>query len=202
MIHAAEQDRPDVAQRRTEWRVRQLGLDPDRLVFLDEFGANTKLTLTHDRAPVGQRLVAKVPHGPWKSTTFLMGLRRSGLIAPLAIDGALNGDLFVAYVQQQLVPALQPGDIMILDNLSSYKRVEAPTTIEASGCQLWFLPPDSPDLNPIEQAISKVKRKLRDAEERTVDGLWQRFSQLLDTVSSSECHADLNHSGDRDTKSL
>lgn len=197
MIHAAGQDRPDVARRRSDWRVRQLGLDPARLVFLEEFGANTKLTRTHGRAPVGQRLVAKVPHGHWKSTTFLMGLRRSGLIAPLAIDGALNGDLFVAYVQQQLVPALRPGDIVIVDNLSSHKRVEARTAIEARGCQLWFLPPYSPDLNPIEQAISKVKRKLRDAEERTMDGLWQRVSRILDAVSPSECHAYLNHAGYR-----
>lgn len=197
MIHAAEQDRPDVAVRRAAWQLQQQGFDPEKLVFLDEFAANTKMTRSCGRALIGQRVVDKVPHGHWKSTTFVMGLRSTGLIAPLAIDGAMNGDLFVAYVQQQLAPSLQPGDIVILDNLASHKRVEAREAIAAAGASLLFLPPYSPDLNPIEQAISKVKRKLRDAKERSIDGLWSRFSSLFTCFPTSECRSYLKHSGYR-----
>jgi hypothetical protein len=112
VIHAAEQDRPDVAERRLYWRLTPGSIDPDRLVFLDEFGATTKLTRTHGRALQGTRLVEKVPHGHWQSNTFVAGLRSTGLVAPLAIDGALNGDLFVGYVTQHLAPQLKPGDLV------------------------------------------------------------------------------------------
>lgn len=115
VIHAVEQARPDVAERRQYWQLMQAGIDPNRLVFLDEFGATTKMTRTHGRAPQGTRLVEKVPHGHWKSNTFVAGLRSMGLVAPWAIDGAMNGDLFVGYISQQLAPLLSAGDIVILD---------------------------------------------------------------------------------------
>jgi transposase len=184
-------------ERRAAWRVSQLGFAPEKLIFLDEFAANTKMTRSCGRAPIGERVVDKVPHGHWKSTTFLMGLRSTGLIAPLAIDGAMNGDLFVAYVTQQLAPLLHPGDILVLDNLVTHKRLEARTAIEARGATLLFLPPYSPDFNPIEQAISKMKRKLRDAKQRTVEGLWNCFSQLFDQFSRDECLAYFRNSGYR-----
>lgn len=197
MIHAAEQDRPDVAERRLYWQLMQGGIAPDRLVFLDEFGATTKLTRTHGRAPQGRRLVEKVPHGHWKSNTLVAGLRSTGLVAPLAIDGAMNGDLFVGYIRQHLAPLLNPGDIVILDNLPSHKRREARRAIEAVGAQLVFLPPYSPDLNPIEQAISKLKRLLRSAKQRTVDGLQTCFGQLLDHFSEHECRNYFQNTGYR-----
>jgi transposase len=197
VIHAAEQDRPDVAERRLSWQLMQGGIDPNRLVFLDEFGATTKLTRTHGRAPQGTRLVEKVPHGHWKSNTFVAGLRSTGLVAPLAIDGAMNGDLFVGYVTQHLTPLLNPGDIVILDNLPSHKRREARHAIEAVGAQLVFLPPYSPDLNPIEQAISKIKRLLRSAKQRTVDGLQTSFGQLLDRFTEHECRNYFQNAGYR-----
>ncbi len=197
MIHAAEQDRPDVAERRQYWQLMQAGIDPNRLVFLDEFGATTKMTRTHGRALQGTRLVEKVPHGHWKSNTFVAGLRSTGLVAPLAIDGAMNGDLFVGYISQHLAPLLKPGDIVILDNLPSHKRKEARRAIEAVSAQLVFLPPYSPDLNPIEQAISKLKRMLRSAKQRTIAGLQECFGKLLDHFPESECRNYLQNSGYR-----
>jgi transposase len=177
----------------------QAGIDPNRLVFLDEFGATTKMTRTHGRAPQGTRLVEKVPHGHWKSNTFVAGLRSTGLIAPLAIDGAMNGDLFAGYIAQHLAPLLKPGDIVILDNLPSHKRVEARRAIEAVGAQLVFLPPYSPDFNPIEQAISKLKRMLRSAKQRTVEGLQECFGKLLDRFPEHECRNYFENSGYRYT---
>ena len=197
MLHAAEQDRPDVAERRCYWKLTQAGIDPNRLVFLDEFGANTTMTRTHGRSLRGTRLVDKVPHGHWKSSTFLAGLRSTGLVAPLAIDGAMNGDVFVGYIAQHLAPLLQLGDIVILDNLPSHKRVEARHAIEAVGARLVFLPPYSPDLNPIEQAISKLKRLLRSAKQRTQAGLEQRFGELIDLFQEHECRNYFRNSGYR-----
>lgn len=175
----------------------QAGIDPNRLVFLDEFGATTKMTRTHGRAPQGTRLVEKVPQGHWKSNTFVAGLRSTGLIAPLAIDGAMNGDLFAGYIAQHLAPLLKAGDIVILDNLSSHKRVEARRAIETVGARLVFLPPYSPDFNPIEQAISKLKRMLRSAKQRTVEGLQECFGQLLDRFPEHECRNYFENSGYR-----
>jgi len=136
VLRAAEQDRPDIAQRRAEWRVLQAGLSPERLVFIDETWAKTNMTRPRGRSPAGTRLIAAVPHGHWQTTTFLAGLRSSGLIAPLVIDGAVNGEIFVAYVRQHLAPALQPGDIVIMDNLSSHKRAGVRQAIEAAGAAL------------------------------------------------------------------
>jgi transposase len=164
---------------------------------LDEFGATTKMTRTHGRSLQGTRLVEKVPHGHWKGNSFVAGLRSTGLVAPLAIDGAMNGDVFVGYISQHLVPTLKSGDIVVLDNLPSHKRVEARRAVEAVGAKMIFLPPYSPDLNPIEQVISKLKRLLRSAKQRTIAGLQECFGKLLDHFCESECRNYFRHSGYR-----
>lgn len=156
-MHAAEQDRPDVAEQRELWRYWQAHLHPHRVVFIDETGANTKMARRYGRAFRGRRLVAKVPHGHWKTTTFVGALRATGFTAPLVVDGPMNGDLFLAYVQQQLVPTLRSGDTVILDNLSSHKKAGIREAVEAAGANLVYLPPYSPDLNPIELAFAKLK---------------------------------------------
>jgi len=200
VLRAAEQDRPDIAQRRAEWRVLQAGLSPERLVFIDETWAKTNMTRPRGRSPAGTRLIAAVPHGHWQTTTFLAGLRSSGLIAPLVIDGTVNGEIFVAYVRQHLAPALQPGDIVIMDNLSSHKRAGVRQAIEAVGAVLIYLPPYSPDFNPIEQAFSKFKWLLKSAAHRTVQSLWNACGELLDKFTTTECDHYIRHCGYRYTK--
>jgi transposase len=155
-MQAAEQNRLDVAERRAWWQVQQAGLDPERLVFIDETWAKTNMTRPRGRSLRGTRLVDKAPHGHWKTTTFVAALRASGLTAPLVLDGAINGDVFLAYVKQVLVPTLRLGDIVIMDNLSSHKRVGVRAAIESVGAKLLYLPPYSPDFNPIELAFSKL----------------------------------------------
>jgi transposase len=194
---AAEQDRPDVAQRRAEWRVAQAGLDPERLVFIDETWAKTNMTRPRGRSLRGTRLFAKVPHGHWKTTTFLAALRTTGLTAPLVIDGAVNGAVFLAYVRQQLVPTLRAGDIVVLDNLSAHKVAGVREAIESVGAQVWYLPPYSPDLNPIETVFSKFKALLRTAAERTVEALWTTCGRLLEQFSEAECRNHIRHCGYR-----
>jgi transposase len=198
-LKASEQDRPDVAEARARWTVRQTGFDPDRLVFIDETWAKTNMTRPRGRAPKGTRLLAKVPHGHWKTTTFLAALRTFGLTAPLVIDGALNGDLFLAYVRQQLLPTLHRGDIVIMDNLSSHKKAGVREAIEGAGAGLVYLPPYSPDFNPIEQAFSKFKWLLRSAQERTVEALWHTCGKLLDQFTETECRNYFRHCGYRYT---
>ena len=197
VLKAAEQDRPDVAQRRLLWQSRQMEIDTNQLVFLDETGARTNLTRTHGRAPQGERLVEKVPHGHWLSTTFVAGLRLTGWVAPLTIDGALNGDLFRLYVQQQLAPALQPGDLVVMDNLSSHKVAGVREALQAVGADVLYLPPYSPDLNPIEQAFSKFKTLIRKAKQRTMEGLWQTCGELLDRFTQSDFENYIRHCGYR-----
>ena len=181
--------------RRRQWRAEQPRLDPQRLVFLDETWASTAMTGSSGRAPVGQRLVAAVPHGHWKTTTFLAALRVTGLAAPLVIDGALTGELFAAYVEQVLAPTLRPGEIVVLDNLACHKRAAAREAIEGAGAALWFLPPYSPDLNPIELAFAKLKSLLRKAARRTVEGLWAFLGRSLEAFSSRECQNYFRHCG-------
>jgi transposase len=156
-------------------------------VFIDETWATTNMTRQYGRAPRGQRLVAAVPHGHWKTSTFVAGLRTTGLTAPLVVDGAMNGDIFRAYVEQVLVPTLKPGDIVILDNLGSHKVAGVRQAIEATGAALIYLPPYSPDLNPIEQAFAKLKALLRKLAARTVSGLWGALGDLLDRFTPQEC---------------
>jgi transposase len=194
-LRAAEQDRPDVAQARRAWIQALPRLDPDRLVFLDETWATTNMTRPHGRAPRGARLVAAVPHGHWHTTTNVRGLRSTAPVAPLVLDGAINGAAFRAYIEQMLAPALAPGDIVIMDNLGSHKVGGVREAIEARGAELLYLPPYSPDLNPIELAFSKLKRALRSAAARTLDGLWNTIASLLDRFTPAECAAYFRHCG-------
>lgn len=147
------------------------------------------------RCKKGQRLRAKTPHGHWKVTTFVAGLRTDGLSAPMVLDGPMNGPWFLAYVEQVLVPTLAPGDIVVMDNLSSHKNEGVRAAIEAAGAQLRFLPPYSPDLNPIEMAFAKLKALLRKAAERTVEALWDRIGALLDAFPAAECANFFRHAG-------
>jgi transposase len=164
-----------------------LDLDPDRLVFIDETWASTNMARTHGRAPRGQRLRASIPHGHWKTTTFVAGLRLTGMVAPMVLDGPINRIAFEAYVEQVLVPELRPGDVVIMDNLSSHKGPLVRQMIEAADATLVFLPPYSPDFNPIENAFAKLKALLRKAAERTIDGLWIAIGRIIDLFTPSEC---------------
>jgi len=145
------------------------------------------MTRSHGRAPRGQRLVAKVPQGRWRTLTFLAALRSDRIDAPCVIDGPINGAIFLAYVEQMLVPALKPGDIVIIDNLGSHKGKAVRHAIRAAGAKLFFLPPYSPDLNPIEQVFAKLKTLLRKAAERTIEATWKRIGALLQSFSPAEC---------------
>ena len=153
------------------------------------------MTRTHGWAPRGERLLCPVPHGHWHTTTFLCGLRADGLVAPLVLDGAINGAAFLAYVEQFLAPTLAPRDVVILDNLSSHKVAGVQAAIAARGARLLYLPPYSPDLNPIELAFSKLKRLLRDAGARTMDALWTTIGSLLKQFSPKECANYIRHCG-------
>jgi transposase len=142
---------------------------------------------THGRAPRGERLRSPVPHGHWKTTTFVAGLRNCGMVAPMVLDGPINGVAFQAYVDQVLVPELRPGDIVVMDNLGSHKGAGIRAAIEAAGESLLYLPPYSPDFNPIENAFAKLKAMLRKAAARTVDGLWSVIGRSIDTFTPAEC---------------
>ncbi len=185
--HAAEQDRPDVLSRREAWFEGQLDLDPHTLVFIDETGASTKMARLHGRAPRGERLRAAIPHGHWKTTTFVGALRLTGMTAPMVFDGPMTGEWFLAYTEQVLVPTLRPGDVVILDNLPAHKGSAVRAAVEAIGATLLFLPPYSPDFNPIENAFAKLKTLLRKAAARTVDQLWRVIGESLDAFTPDEC---------------
>ncbi|QYE33282.1 IS630 family transposase (plasmid) [Polymorphobacter sp. PAMC 29334] len=193
--HAAEQDRPDVLSRREAWFEGQLDLDPHRLVFIDETGASTKMARLHGRAPRGQRLRASIPHGHWKTTTFVGALRLTGMTAPMVLDGPMTGDWFLAYTKQVLVPTLRRGDTIIMDNLPAHKGTAVREAIEAAGARLMFLPPYSPDFNPIENAFAKLKALLRKAAARTVEQLWTVIGQSIDAFSPTECANYFRHAG-------
>jgi transposase len=173
----------------------QSRLDGSRLIFLDETWATTNMARSHGRAPRGERLVAPVPYGHWHTTTFLCGLRHDGLVAPLVLDGAINGAAFLAYIEQMLGPTLRAGDIVICDNLPSHKVSGIREAIEACGASLLYLPPYSPDLNPIELAFSKLKRLLRSAAARTVTALWSAIGRLLNQFLPDECASYLRNCG-------
>jgi transposase len=194
-LHASEQDRPDVARRRERWKRHQGKLDPGRLVFIDETWAKTNMTRSHGRCQRGQRLVAKVPHGRWKTLTFIAALRCDQLTAPCVLDGPINGRSFRAYVEQVLVPTLRPGDIVVMDNLGSHKSRAIRAAIRQAGAKRFFLPPYSPDLNPIEQVFAKLKTLLRKAAERTVEATWRRIGKLLDCFTQTECANYLKNAG-------
>ena len=185
-----------MAARRADWAARVMpALDPARVVFVDETWAKTNMARTHGYAPKGERLVDAVPFGHWQTTTFVGAMRADGFVAPLVVDGAVNGELFRAWVRQHLCPALRPGDTVVMDNLGSHKVAGVRAAVEAAGCRLLYLPPYSPDLNPIEMAFSKLKGLLRKAAERTVDGLWRVIGESLDRFTPGECRNYIRHAG-------
>ena len=190
---AQEQDRPDVAEKRIPWRASQEAIDPTQVVFMDETWAKTNLTRRDGRSRLGTRLVEKTPCGRWQTTTFLGALRAEGFIAPLTVEGPINGPLFRVWIEQHLAPALKPGDIVVMNNLSSHKVAGVCEAIEAAGAELRDLPPDSPDLNPIELAFSKLKKLLRDGAERTVDKLWELCGRILDQFTEPKCRNYFKH---------
>jgi transposase len=194
-LFASEQDRPKIARRRAQWRKYQGRLDPRRLVFIDETWAKTNMTSLRGWSKRGQKLVAKAPFGKWKTLTFVAALRHDRVDAPCVFDGPINGQVFTAYVEQFLVPTLAPGDIVIMDNLGSHKGQGVRKAIRAAGAKLFFLPPYSPDLNPIEQMFAKLKHLLRIAAERTVEDTWRHIGQLLDAFPPHECAAYPRNSG-------
>jgi transposase len=175
-----------VAEARLRWQDEQPRLDPAKLIFVDESGASTKMARLYGRAKRGRRVVGRVPWGHWKTVTFVAGLRLDGFTAPFAIDCAMNGEIFVEYVRLCLAPSLRPGDIVVTDNLPAHKRDEVRVIIEAAGATLRYLPPYSPDLNPIEQSFAKLKAHLRKARERTIPALYDRIGQALETFQPNE----------------
>lgn len=179
--------REDVAKARRAWFGTQPDLDPERLIFIDETWLNTKMARLRGRAPRGERLRASLPYGHWQTTTFVAGLRLSGIDAPMVVDGPINGEIFLAYIRHVLVPTLRPGDIVVMDNLGSHKGAGVRAEIEAAGAELLFLPPYSPDFNPIENAFSKLKALLRKAAARTRDHLWDAVAGAIEHFSADEC---------------
>ena len=161
-----------MAARRAAWQVLQPEINVDRLVFIDETGASTKMARLYGRAPRGKRCVAPIPHGHWQTTTFVGALRATGITAPMVLDGAMDGAAFELYVREILVPTLSSGDIVVMDDLPAHKRSQIRVDIEAVVAQLMYLPPYSPDLNPIEMAFAKLKAALRKAAARSLEALW------------------------------
>jgi transposase len=194
-LHAAEQERADVAEARTAWRQRQGELTPERLVFIDETWASTNMTRRYGRSPKGERCLGAVPHGHWKTSTFLAALRQDRVAAPCVIDGAINGETFRAWVEQFLAPTLKPGDIVVMDNLASHKVTGVREAIEVAGASLLYLPPYSPDLNPIEQLFAKIKALLRKAAARTLDALIEAVADAIRQCRPTECANLLLNSG-------
>lgn len=186
---ASEQLRADVAERRRNFALASRFVEASSLVFLDESGAQTDMTRRYGRAPVGERCVDHTPHGHWKTLTMLSAIRTDGVIqeATMVYDGPMNRDTFVDYVGHCLVPTLRPGDVVVMDNLASHKAAEVRELIEAAGADLWYLPPYSPDFNPIEKLWSKVKAWLRRVMARTFDGLLGAIADALRAVAADEC---------------
>ena len=194
-MHAAEQLRPDVALARQAWRERQPILAMERLIFIDETWSKTNMTRLRGRAPRGQRLIDKTPHGHWKTTTLIAALGVHGMRCSTVVDGAVNGDVFEAFVEQVLVPDLRPGDVVIMDNLSSHKRPRVRQLIEEAGARLVYLPAYSPDLNPIELIFAKIKQLLRSMACRTREALWNAMQAVLNQVTTSDAANCFKHCG-------
>ena len=187
---ASERARAEVRERRREWiECRQpfMRQRPARLVFIDETAVTTKMTRLRGRSPRGKRLVADAPFGHWRTQTFIAGLRCGALTAPWVLDGAMNREAFDIYVETQLAPTLEAGDVVILDNLAVHKSQRAAEALKARGAWFLFLPPYSPDLNPIEMAFSKLKAHLRAASARTFDALWKAIGDICDLYEPEEC---------------
>jgi transposase len=184
-----------VVRRRHRWRVWQRYMDAAHFLFLDETSAATNMVRRYGRCPAGQRLVAAVPYGHWKTTTFIAGLRQSGIVAPLVLDGPMTGKAFRTYVEQCLAPALGPGDVVVLDNLAAHKVKGIQDAVATVGAHLLYLPPYSPDLNPIEMAFAKLKALLRKSAARTRHQLWTTIGELIPAVAPAECASYLRHCG-------
>ncbi len=194
-LHAAEQDRPDLAAARAALKAEQASLKAPRLVVIDETSVTTKMVRHYGRCPVGERLVAKVPHGHWKTMTFIAGLRIDGMTAPYVIDGSMDGPSFLAYVEQVLAPTLHDGDIVLMDNLRTHKVDGVAAAIKAAGASVRYLPAYSPDLNPIEMAFAKLKAALRKGAARTVEALWKLIGKFIKTIAPDECANYFRHAG-------
>ena len=194
-VVAGERDRPDVAHRRAQWTKYQGRIEPERLVFIDETWTKTNMAPLRGWAPCGERLIAKVPHGRWKTTTFLAALRHDRIDAPWLLEGPIDGESFRTYVEKVLLPTLREGDIVIMDNLGSHKGKAVRALIRSAGAKLFFLPKYSPDLNPIEQVFAKLKHLLRKAAARTVEAICVAVGQLLGTFSAEECANYFSNSG-------
>jgi len=186
-VVASERDRPDIARRRAQWSKYQSRIAPERLVFIDETWTKTNMAPLRGWARRGKRLNAKVPHGHWKTTTFLAALRHDRIDAPWVLDGPIDGENFRTYVERVLVPTLKPGDIVIMDNLGSHKGKAVRQLIRSAGAKLIFLPKYSPDLNPIEQVFAKLKHLLRKCVARTVESICTAIGQLLQAFTPQEC---------------
>jgi transposase len=176
-----------VARARRRWIRGQKRLDPEHLVFIDETSVNTNMTRSWGRGPKGERVIGSVPFANWKTLTFVAALRCDGMTAPMTIKGAMNAEAFVAYVEQCLVPCLKRGDIVVMDNVPAHKVDGVAEAIEAAGATVRYLPPYSPDLNPIENAFSALKANLRKLAERTEDQLCRRIAQFLRHLPATTC---------------
>ena len=196
-VAAGERDRPDVARRRTQWTKYQDRIEPERLVFIDETWTRTDMAPLRGWAPRGERLTAKVPHGRWKTMTFLAALRHDRIDAPWFIEGPIDGASFRVYVEKVLLPTLRPGDVVIMDNLGSHKSKAVRQLIRSVGAKLFFLPKYSPDLNPIEQVFAKLKHLLKKAAARTVEAVCAAIGEALNAFSPDECANYLAHAGYR-----
>lgn len=195
MLRATEQERADVVAARAIFRDTLTQLRPEDLVFVDESGIATTLTRRYARAPAGERAIGRVPAGHWTQLTILGGLSLAGLVACMSIEAATDREVFLAFVEHVLVPALKPGQVVILDNLSSHRAAAVRLRIEAAGCRLVYLPPYSPDLNPIEQAWSKVKALLRAAAARTREALEDALAAVLDHLTAADARGWFAHCG-------
>ncbi len=183
-LFAVEQARADVARR---WRSLKGRLNPGRLVFIDETWIKTNMAPLRGWGQKGKRLCGFAPHGHWRAVTFVGAPRRDGPRVPCVFDGPENGRCFRAWVEQQLVPVLQPGDIVVIHNLGAHMSVEVRRLIREAGARLWFPPPCSPDLNPIEQTFAKIKHWMRDAQKRTIEETWRHIGHLVSTIEPDEC---------------
>jgi transposase len=184
-----------VVERRREWRSWSRELNAGRLIFIDETWAKTNMTRQRGRAARSERLVDKSPHGHWQTTTLIAALGMEGIRCSTVVDGAVNADVFEAFIEHVLVGELGPGDVVVMDNLSSHKRRRVRTLIEAAGARLAYLPPYSPDLNPIELVFSKIKQLLRSLAQRTKDALWRSMQSVLDAVTARDSRHCFRHCG-------
>jgi transposase len=194
-LHAIERDREENRKRREEFLQRLQTIPPEKLIFLDESGVTTQMTRGYARASGGRRVHEATPAGHWKILTILSALSLGGLLATMTIEQATDGDIFLAYLEQVLGPKLRPGDVVVMDNLSAHKVAGVEQLIQAAGAELLYLPPYSPDLNPIEKAWAKLKQLLRSAKARTAEALNQAIAELLPQITPQNAQAWFRHSG-------